>query len=156
MIILAGVPLGVVLWRVPWHRFGLSIADEFRRLGLAEIPVFRAIESTALENPNAFLGRGALILTVMMVVAVVAGKLVTTSRPRPAAWQQAHLIAGAAVLGLLVAKVVAQGEFLAVGAWLGLGLAGLLAYAGFIRSQEAAAAGQGPAAQAPPDTPGGA
>ena len=153
MIVLAGVPLGVVLWRVPWHRFGLNIADEFRRLGLEEIPVFLPIEATAVENPNAFLGRGALVLTAMMVVAVVAGKLTAARRPVPAAWQQVHLIAGAAVVGLLVAKVVAQGEFLALGAWLGLALAALLAYAGYIRSQEAADTGPGPDSPASPDPP---
>ena len=156
MIVLAGVPLAVVLWRLPWHRFGLSIADEFRQLGLPEIPEFQPIDATALENPNAFLGRAALILTVLMVVAVVAGKLTAARRPLPATWQQVHLIAGAAVLGLLVAKIVAQGEFLTVGAWVAVGLAGLLAYAGFVRGQEAAAAGPGPPTPASPETPAGA
>lgn len=149
MIVLAGVPLGAVLWRLPWHRFGLSIADDFRRLGLDEIPVFRPIEATAMANPNGVLGRGAFILTVLMVVAVVAGKVRSARRPVPAAWQQAHLIAGAAVLGLLVAKVAARSEFLTGGAWLGLGLAALLAYAGFARSQEAVAAGEERAAPGP-------
>jgi hypothetical protein len=156
MIVLAGVPLAVVLWRFPWHRFGLSIADEFRRLGLEEIPTFRPIEATALESPNAFLGRAALILTVLMVVAVIVGKLTAARTPLPAAWQQMHLIAGAAVLGLLGAKIVAQGEFVTLAAWVAVGLAGLLAYAGFIRGQEAAAAGPGPSTPASPDTPAGA
>ncbi len=153
MIVLSGVPLVVVLWRVPWHRFGLSIADDFRRLGLEEIPFFRPIEATALENPNSFLGRGAIILTALMVVAVVAGKLAAARKPLPPTWQQMHLIAGAAVLGLLLAKLVAQSEFLALGAWLGLGLGALLAYGGYIRSQEAATAGGAPGGPSSPDTP---
>ena len=150
LIVLAGVLLAVALWRLPWHRFGLSVADEFRRLGLGEAPVFRAIEPTALENPNAFLGKGALVLAVAMVLAVVGAKLAASRRPVPASWHQAHLLAGAAALGLLMAKVAARGEFLAPGAWVAVVLAGLLAYAGYTRSQEAATAGDGPPTGPPP------
>ena len=56
------------------------------------------------------------------------------------AWEQGHLIAGAVVLGLLVAKLNAGRDFLAPGAWGEVGLGALLAYAGFVRSQEVAAA----------------
>lgn len=155
LIVLAGGLLAVALWRLPWHRFGLSVADEFRRLGLGEAPVFRAIEPTALENPNAFLGNGALLLAMGMVVAVVWAKLAASRRPVPASWHQAHLLAGAAALGLLVAKVAARGEFLAPGAWVAVALACLLAYAGFTRSQEAATTGDGPPAGPPPGGGGG-
>lgn len=153
MIVATGVALAVVLWRVPWHRFGLTIADEFRRLGLGDPPLFQAIEPTALETPNAFLGKGALLLTALMVVAVVAAKVVASRRAVGPFWQQAHLVTGSAVLGLLVAKVVARGEFLAPGAWLAVALAGLLAYAGFTRSQESATAGDGPPATVPATPP---
>ena len=153
LIVLAGVPLAAALWQLPWHRFGLSIADDFRRLGLGEIPVFRPIEATALENPNGFLGRGALVVSVLMVATVIAAKVLERRRALPAVWQQAHLVAGATVLGLLVAKVAARGEYLAVGAWLALGLAALLAYAGFARSQETTGSGAGPGGSAAPAAP---
>ncbi len=153
MIVVAALALAVVLWRMPWHRFGLTLADEFRRLGLGEIPLFQPLEPTALETPNAFLGRGALLLAVLMVGAVVVARVVASRRAVPAFWQQAHLVAGSAVLGLLAAKVAAKGEFLAPGAWLAVGLAAFLAYGGFTRSQEAATGGDGPAPThpAPPD-----
>ena len=154
MIVVAGLALAVVLWRMPWHRFGLSVADEFERLGLGEIPLFRPFEPTALETPNAFLGRGALLLALLMVVAVVVTRVVATRRAVPAFWQQAHLVAGSTVLGLLVAKVAARGEFLAPWAWLAVGLAAFLAYGGFTRSQESATAG-GEAASTPPTPPEG-
>ena len=148
IIVVAGGALAVVLWRLPWHRFGLTVADEFRRLGLGEIPMFQALEPTALETPNGFLGRGALLVAVAMVVAVVVTRLVASRRAVPAFWQQAHLVAGSSVLGLLVAKVAAKGDFLAPWAWLAVGLAAFLAYGGFTRSQEVDTSG-GEAAASP-------
>jgi len=139
LIVLAGVPLAGALLGLPWHRVGLSVADDFRRLGL-EAPAFRPVDSTAVEAPNAVLGRGALVVALLMVAAVLGARLLAGRRPVAAAWEQGQLIAGAAVLGLLVAKLNAGRDFLTPGAWVALALGALLAYAGFVRSQEVAAA----------------
>jgi hypothetical protein len=70
-----------------------------------------------------------------MVLHVVATK-VSPAVPRA---EQVHLVAGAVVLGLIVAKLMANNDFLGTGAWIGIALAAALAYGGFLLSQETTA-----------------
>jgi hypothetical protein len=128
MVVVAGALLVLDLALAPWHHITLSA--DLAQFGI-EVPSV-AYDRKAIQDPQSFFGRAALVIAAAMVLQVVAAKLVTAV-PR---WEQVHLLAGPAVLGLLIAKLIANHEFLGLGAWAGLVLAAILAYGGFILSQE--------------------
>ena len=125
----AGVLLAADLAVLPWHRFSLALPTE--QFGV-EVPSFR-IDRTGVQEPYALFGIAASVIAVGMVIHVVmARRTSAVLRPGPV-----HLIAGAVVLGLVAAKLLANTDFLAIGAWVGLALAAAVAYGGFALSQEA-------------------
>ena len=124
----AGALLVLDLVLLPWHRFGIDVNLE--QFGV-ELPSFR-LDRRGVQDPQAFFGIASAVVATLMVVHIVATKVVSTV-PRS---EQLHLVAGAVVLGLVVAKLLANNDFLAVGAWLGIALAAALAYGGFLLSQE--------------------
>jgi hypothetical protein len=86
----------------------------------------------------------ALLVTLVMVAHIVATKLANATLPDiPVPWGQVHLIAGCTVFGLLLIKLVAETDYTAYGAYLGVLLAAALAFGGFTVSKEAAATGGG-------------
>lgn len=124
----AGALLVLDLVFAPWHRFGIDV--DLEQFGV-ELPSFR-LDRRAVQNPQAFFGIASAVVATLMVLHIVATKVVS-SVPRS---EQLHLVAGAVVLGLVVAKLLANNSFLAFGAWLGIALAAALAYGGFLLSQE--------------------
>ena len=124
----AGVLLGADLLILPWHHYSLDLSAE--RFGV-HVPSFR-IDRTGVQDPYALLGIAALVVATVMVVHTVGAKLTPALPPG-----QLHLVAGAVVLGLVVAKLLANNEFLGVGAYVGTALAAGLAYGGFVLSKEA-------------------
>lgn len=126
-----GVALVADMVALPWHRYSLDLSAQ--RFGV-EVPSFR-IDRTAVQNPFALLGIAAMVVAVLMVAATVGPKL-WPSLPRPG---PLHLVGGAVLLGLVVAKLLAENDFLGSGAYLGTVLAALVAYGGLVLSQEAAA-----------------
>lgn len=128
IVVIAGVLLVVDLLLAPWHRVSLSPGLE--EFGI-EVPSL-TYDRSAVEDPESFLGRAALVIAAAMVLHVLATKVVASLTR----WKQIHLLAGPAVLGLLVAKLIANAEFLGLGAWAAVGLASILAYGGYLISQE--------------------
>ena len=131
IVVVAGALLVLDLLFAPWHRFAIDVNLE--QFGV-ELPSFR-LDRHGVQNPQAFFGIASAVIAVLMVAHVVATK-VSSAVPRA---EQLHLVAGAVVLGLIVAKLMAKNDFLAMGAWLGTGLAAALAYGGFLLSQETTA-----------------
>jgi hypothetical protein len=128
----AGALLAADLLALPWHRYSLDLSAE--RFGV-QVPSFR-IDRTAVEDPYALLGIAALVVAALMVLHIVGAKL-TPALPRPG---QLHLVGGAVVLGLVVAKLLANNEFLGTGAYVGAALAAGVAYGGLVLSRETARA----------------
>lgn len=129
-MVIAGALLAVDLALAPWHRFRLDLSLE--RFGV-QVPAFQ-LDRTGLQNPQALLGVGALVVALAMVVHVVVTRLHAGVRPAP----QGQLIGGAVVLGLVCAKLLAYSRFLGPGAWAGVVLAGGVAFGGYLISQDGA------------------
>ena len=122
----AGLALILDLVFFPWHDFIL-------------------ITRTAVQNPNSFWGTMALLLTVAMVVVVAVSRFSSSRLPAiPVPWGEAMFLAGTAVAGLLVFKVVIETTRLAFGAWAGVLLGGAMAYGGYLMRQEASPAKRRP------------
>jgi hypothetical protein len=131
IIVIAGALLIADLLFAPWHRFAINV--DLEQFGV-ELPSFR-LDRRGVQNPQAFFGIASAVLAGLMVLQVVAAK-VLPAVPRA---EQVHLVAGAVVLGLIVAKLMANNDFLGTGAWIGIALAAALAYGGFLLSQETTA-----------------
>lgn len=131
IVVAAGALLVLDLFLAPWHRFAIDVNLE--QFGV-QLPSFR-MDRHGVQNPQAFFGIASAVVAILMVAHIVATK-VSPSVPRA---EQLHLVAGAVVLGLIVAKLMADNDFLGTGAWIGLVLAAALAYGGFLLSQETAA-----------------
>jgi hypothetical protein len=131
LVVAAGALLVLDLLLAPWHRFAIDVNLE--QFGV-ELPSFR-LDRHGVQNPQAFFGIASAVIATLMAIHIVATKLVPTV-PR---FEQLHLVAGAVVLGLVVAKLLANNDFLGIGAWLGIALAAVLAYGGFLLSQETSA-----------------
>ena len=128
VVVVAGTLLVVDLAVAPWHHVRLDPGLEQFGINLPGLTYDRR----AIQDPQAFFGRAALVVAAAMVLQVVAAKLVA-SVPR---WEQVHLVAGPVALGLLIAKLIANNDFLGFGALAGTALGALLAYGGFLLSQE--------------------
>lgn len=127
----AGLALAVDLAFLPWHRFDLGIV---------------VVPRTAVQWPFALLGVPALAIAVAMVTAVVVGRATDVALPGAlAGWPPRLEPAGLAVVGLLVAKVLARTRPLGYGAYLGVTLAVVLAWGGRRVSREAGRDSPGPA-----------
>ena len=129
VIVVAGLLLAADLVTLPWHRYHLDMED----LGL-QLPAFN-LERTGVQSPQAAFGIAAVGIALGMVVHTLLAKFV----PAVPRLEQVHLIAGAVVLGLVLAKLLADREFLGTGAWVGTALAFAVAYGGFALSQESEA-----------------
>ena len=126
IVLLAGAFLLLDLAFFPWHRYDL--------LSLLGGDPTR----TALQTPNSLQGTLAFLLTVAMVAQVVMTRF-TNQQVNPAL-VRLQPAAGLAVLGLLAWKLSVDLADLSVGAYLGLGLAVVLAYGAVIMSRDPDAA----------------
>lgn len=125
IVLIAGVLLIIDLLFLPWHSVETAFGDFTRQ---------------AIEDPNGFYGVIALLLTIVMVAQVAAAKLGGVKMPDlPIGWGQIHLIAGVAVLALLVLKLVVETDALGFGCYLGIALAAAVAYGGFSINKESGA-----------------
>lgn len=131
IVAVAGALLVIDLLVAPWHDFSVDV--DLEQFGV-ELPSFH-LTRRGVQNPQAFFGIASAVVAALMVVQIVATK-VSSAVPRA---EQLHLVAGAVVLGLVVAKLISNNDFLAIGAWLGIALAAALAYGGFLLSQETSA-----------------
>lgn len=120
----AGIVLIIDLLFLPWHDIDFGFGGSITR--------------TAIEDPNAFWGILALLLTiaVVAVVAVRVFKPETKLPDLPVSWDQAIFFASAAVAALLLLKLLVETSELGFGAFLGIILAGGMAYGGFLKFQD--------------------
>lgn len=130
LIVVAGTLLIADLVLLPWHHYALNLNTGDLPL---ELPTF-ALDRTGVQSPDSQLGIGALVLTGLMVVQLLAAKA-TSAVPKLAFL---HLIVGPAAFGLLAAKLLSDDQFLGAGAWLGQLLGAAVALGGYFFSQEAA------------------
>jgi hypothetical protein len=121
-VVVAGALLLLSLLSFPWHR--VAIAGPFGG----------TIRRTGLQSPNALQGTLAFLVTVGMVAQVVMTRF-TNQKVNPAL-ARLQPAAGLAVVGLLAWKLAAETTYLSVGAYLGILLAGALAYGGFLMAKE--------------------
>lgn len=138
IVAVAGVLLAADLAFLPWHHYSLD-TSALAKLGV-QIPNFTH-NVNGLKNPQAFFGLAAFVIALGMAALVLAS-VFTQVVPRQ---EQLHLIAGPVVFGLVMAKFLANHQFLGPGAYIGMVLAALVAYGGFLLSQEAPASSDRPA-----------
>jgi hypothetical protein len=116
-VLLAGAGLLIDLLAFPWHRY--SIAAVFL-LGL------RSQTRTGIQSPHALQGTLAFLVAVGMVAQVVMTRFTNQKvNPRLVKLQP---VAGMATVAVLAWKLAIDTTFLSVGCYLGMILAGLLAY----------------------------
>jgi len=145
LIVVAGVLLAADLVLMPWHHYALHV--DVSNLGVS-LPQF-AYDRSGVQNPGALLGVASMTIAVLMTLQVVAAK----ARPAVARLAVAHLVAGPAALGLLIAKLLSDDTFLGTGAWLGLLLGAALGLGGYMRSQESSALPETTLSGGPPSGP---
>jgi hypothetical protein len=129
IVVVAGLLLAGDLLALPWHHYHLDLGN----LGV-QVPIFD-LRRTGVQSPQAAFGVAAMVLALGMALHISLTKLSATL-PRLV---EVHLVAGAVTLGLVLAKLLADRDFLGTGAWAGTALALGLAYGGFALSQEAVA-----------------
>jgi len=131
LIVGGAVLLAADLILLPWHHYALHI--DVSNLGV-DIPGF-SYDRNGVQAPHAALG----ILGVLIAALMAAQVVVARARPGPAVTRlaQVQLVAGPAVLALLLSKFFSDSDFLGVGAWLALLLGVALALGGYLRSLEA-------------------
>jgi hypothetical protein len=123
-VVIAGGFLLMDLAFFPWHRL-----PTFLFLFVGGDPT-----RTALQSPHALQGTLAFLVTVGMVAQVVMTRF-TNQKVNPAL-ARLQPAAGLAVLGLLAWKLAIETRYLSVGCYLGMVLAGFLAYGGLLMSRE--------------------
>lgn len=117
-----GILLVIDLLFLPWHDIDLGIVSVTR---------------SGVESPNSFWG----ILALLLAIAVVAVTLLRVFKPEtklpdlPVTIDRALFFGTAAVLALLVIKLIAETDYLGFGAWLGLLLAAGMTYGGYLKFQ---------------------
>lgn len=142
MIVLGAMLLIADLILLPWHHYALHV--DLGNLGI-RLPQF-SYNRSGVQSPHAELGVLGLIVAALMAAQVVLAKL--SRGPGLTGLAQLQLVAGPAVLALLVSKFFSDSTFLGAGAWLGLLLGVLLTLGGYLRSQEASMSSS-PVRQAP-------
>lgn len=125
-LVATSVLLALNLVLLPWHNYSLDMGQ----LGV-QVPSF-SLRRTGVQSPYPAFGIAALIVALAMALHTVAHRL----NPAVPRLDEFRLVAGAVVLGLVLGKLVANREFLGIGAWLGTALALGVAYSGFALSQE--------------------
>ena len=126
-----GIVLIIDLLFLPWHSVDVGPFGDYTRSGV--------------ESPGSFWGILALLLTIV----VVAATLVRVFKPEtklpdlPVTWVRAIFFGAAAVLALLVIKLITETDFLGFGAWLGLLLAAGMTYGGYLKFQADSTASAG-------------
>ncbi len=122
----AGLLLIIDLLFLPWHKIDLGG-------GLLGV----SLKRTGVQSPNGGYGVLALIVAAVMVFQIVLAKLTTVKLPTlPIPWSRVHLIAGVVAFALLLLKLLAETNFLAFGAYLGLLCGAGLAFGGYTISKE--------------------
>jgi hypothetical protein len=114
LVVVSGFLLLATLFFAPWYDRGFVIGYEVTR--------------TAVEPPQGWLALLAWLTTLALLIEVVVTRISTTGLPEVAVpWVRIQLVQAAAVFVLVALKVLAT-HYYAWGAWVGLIVAGALAY----------------------------
>ncbi len=128
IVLIAGLLLIIDLLLLPWHKIDAVVVFG-QTIGGGSIK--------AVEAPNAFYAVLALLVTIVMVGQIIATKLANAKLPDlPVSWGQVHMIAGIVVFVLLLIKLIIETTALGFGAYLGILLAGAVAFGGFSINKE--------------------
>jgi len=115
-VALAGLLVADLLL-APWHRFALDL--DLRSLGLSDIGGVE-VTQTGVQGPHAALGVAAVVVAVVLAAVVGSGR----------GWRDRGIaVRGPGVLGLVLARVAGNTEYLAWGAVAAVVLAAVLAWA---------------------------
>ena len=122
IVLIAGGVLLIDLLFLPWYDIDLGFVNVTR---------------SAIESPKAFWGVMAALVTAAMVAAVVVTRFTAARMPvLPVPLGQAMFFGGVTIVVLLLLKLLLETDFLGIGAWLGILLAGVVAYGGFLMRNE--------------------
>jgi len=114
LVLGAGALLAFDLLFVPWYHINIG----------GVLPIDR----TALEPPVGWLAMLAWLGTVALLLQILVPRLGHRALPRVSwSWSRIALVEGIAVLALVLLKFIVTG-YLGFGAWIGLALAGAVAY----------------------------
>jgi len=119
VVLLAGAFLLLDLFSFPWHRYPTALL----LLGSVEDNT-----RTGIQSPHALQGTLAFLVAVAMVAQVVMTRF--TNQPVNPVLAKLQPVAGMAVVALLAWKLAIDPSNLSVGCYLGMVLAGALAYGG--------------------------
>jgi hypothetical protein len=122
LILVAGAMLIVNLFFAPWYH--VDIGGLFSE------------DRTALEPPLGWAAVLAWLVTLALLAQVVIPRLTHEELPRLSmAWSRIAVIEGVAVFGLVLIKLLAT-PYLGFGAWIGILLAGTVAYGSVLSERE--------------------
>ena len=114
LVLGAGILLVFDLLFLPWYHLAFQIGY--------------VLDRTALEPPQGWLAVLAWLATVALLAQILIPRLGHSELPRLSwSWSRIALVEGCAVFGLLLIKLLATG-YLGFGAWIGILLAGAVAY----------------------------
>ena len=121
VVLVAGVLLVASLFALPWHSASA--------LG-------QTVSRTGIQSPNGGYGIFTSMIVAVMVLQIVASRT-SAQIPQPAVgWNKVHQYLGVLVLIVVILKLFALTESLAIGALLGVVLAGAVAYGGYLIAKE--------------------
>jgi hypothetical protein len=123
-VLVAGALLLLDLFSFPWYRYPPSV------LLLGGIDNTR----TGIQSPHSLQGTLAFLVVVAMVAQVVMTRF--TNQPVNPALAKLQPVAGMAVVALLAWKLAIDPSYLSVGCYLGMLLAGALAYGGITMGRD--------------------
>jgi hypothetical protein len=115
---------------LPWHHYALHVPAN--DLGI-DLPSF-AYDRTGVQMPRPYFGIAAVVVAAALVAAVVVRRLGGPVPPM----SQVHLVGSSITLGLVLAKLLSDTEYLGIGAQAGVVFATAFAVGGFLLSQEGA------------------
>ena len=126
LVALAGLFLIFDLIVLPWYKINVETLSGIR-----------SASATGIDDPNGGFGVVAVLLCIVLAGQILLSKFTKVQLPRLSVpWWKVHLYGGYVVAALMVLKLLAKTDSLAIGAILGLVAGAAVAYGGFKISKE--------------------
>jgi hypothetical protein len=134
-----GIVLLIDLFFLPWHH--IKQLEGLKELGEAFGVSTPDADISAVQDVQTLWAWLAVLLTLAVLAALIITRFTSTKLPElPVPLNQAIFYASIAVFALLVLKLIVETSSLGYGSYLGIVLAGGMAYGGFLKSKETAEA----------------